>query len=166
MTDLEKAKLDELMADESIGQIIKSFAQSYADKRVTEAVLTTKSKLIAYPDALERLKKIEKAASAKIASLELEKKVLLSCFDRNIPFSTITDLGLSFADEKDVETKLDTLAVAMKASKTEELNRTMASGYRPGSEGRSKESKGDPLYAGLSVPEKIAYAFTKHLNKE
>jgi hypothetical protein len=110
---------------------------SAADKRVTDAIKTYSSKNPTLPKLGARLEKIQVAADTRVRQLELQNYALRKCFEMKIDFATVEKLGLSFANEDQVDEKLATLSESIQTKKIQDMNEFMVNNsFRPGSGGR------------------------------
>ena len=111
----------------------KKVIQSFADKRVAQALKTYGEKNPSLPEAGKRLEKIKVATESKIKSLELKNKVIQKCFEKSIDYNSVEKLGITFNDEKEIDSKLEVLEKNVALKNNAELNKLLASGTKPNS---------------------------------
>jgi hypothetical protein len=141
--------------------------QAYLDQRITEGIKKAQTNVAILPNAVERLKAIEDAASKKVSELEMKNKVLRACFEKGISFESVEKLGLVFNDESEIEKKLGILGKDVELKKNKDLNELLASMPKPQS-GQQYESPTTPLEkwkAKLPADEQIALEKFEHKKK-
>lgn len=115
------------------GDLLQRYFQPISDKRIAQALKTHDAKNLTVMGAFERLQKIEQAANEKIRKIELEKNVLKKCIDKNLDYHLVEDLGLTFKDESEIDSKLKILIDAQAKRKIDELNElAIRTSYKPG----------------------------------
>lgn len=115
------------------GDLLTRYFQAESDRRIAQALKTHDAKSLTVPKAFERLQKIEAAAAEKIRKIELEKNVLKKCIDKNLDYHLVEDLGLTFKDESEIDSKLKILIDAQAKRKIDELNElAIRTSYKPG----------------------------------
>lgn len=103
-----------------------------------------------------RLDRIEKARAAEAAANELRFAVFRKATALGVDFELVQDLH--FTDIKTAEAKLEQLAAAVSRKKIEDVNVTLAGGFKPGAGNRSDTPSGtyETWRAGLSVADQAA----------
>lgn len=117
----------------------KKVIQSFADKRVAQALKTYGEKNPTLPEAGKRIEKIKVATESKIKSLELKTIVMKKCFEKSIDYNSVEKLGIVFNDENEIDSKLEVLQKNVALKNNVELNRILTSGTRPQS-GQQRET--------------------------
>lgn len=126
------------------GDLLQRYFQPISDKRIAQALKTHDAKNLTVMGAFERLQKIEQAANEKIRKIELEKLVMRKCIDRGINYRFVEDLGLTFENLHDIDTKLKLLAEAQAKQHEANLNEyAIRSSFKPGGGITNREFNSD-----------------------
>lgn len=117
--------IQELLAGED-GQTIKS----YLDSNVTKALQTYSSKRPDTSKLAERLHALEDAEASRQSAYDIKFHILKKCYESGIDYNLVQDIP--FENIETADKKLNQLSEYARQQKIQDVNKQLASGFKPG----------------------------------